>query len=226
MRNLRRIAKAFCTTREAADLLGISVRTAQLWCESGLLDAWKTSGGHRRIVRESIDRLLRVADVVVPEGGRWVPPSTRLFWTPNAGWQEANAADGFHILVVEDDEALRRLYAFRLKRWSIRPTVNTAGNSYEALARLAKKQPDMMIIDLNMPGLNGFHLLRSLNESGTPATMITVVVSGLSPGEIEQHGGLPGGTPIFSKPVPFKELAAIAEGAVASRGGVSERKFL
>lgn len=226
MRTTRQIAKTFCTTREAADLLGISVRTAQLWCEAGLLYAWKTSGGHRRIMRESIDRLLRIADVVVPGRGMWHPPSTRLFLPPNYGWQEVNAADGFHILVVEDDEALRRLYSFRLKRWSIRPTVDTAANSYEALARLAKKRPDMMILDLNMPGLNGFHLLRSLSETGTPAAMVTVVVSGLSPGEIERQGGLPGGVPIFSKPVPFKELAAIAEGAAASRGAVADRKSL
>ncbi|WP_434089560.1 MerR family transcriptional regulator [Neopusillimonas aromaticivorans] len=37
------------STREAADRLGVSVRTVQLWVESGVLDAWKTPGGHRRI---------------------------------------------------------------------------------------------------------------------------------------------------------------------------------
>ncbi len=225
MRTTKRIAKTFCTTREAADLLGISVRTAQLWCEAGLLDAWKTVGGHRRIMRGSIERLLRIADVVVPGEGRWLPPSKRSFLPPNAGWQRVHAPAGFHILVVEDDEDLRRLYALRLKRWAIRPTVDTVGSSYEALARLAKKRPDMMIIDLNMPGLNGFHLLRCLNEPETPTTMIAVVVSGLPSGEIERQGGVPGGVPIFSKPVPFKELAAIAEGAVASRGAMAECKL-
>ncbi len=226
MQTIKRIAKAYCTTREAADLLGISVRTAQLWCESGLLDAWKTSGGHRRIMRESIDRLLHIADVAVPEQRRWLAPSKGLRSLSNSGCQEFKAPEGFHILVVEDDQALRQLYAIRLKGWSIRPTVDTAANIYEALARLAKTRPDMMIVDLNLPGLNGFHLLRSLSETGTSATMVTVVVSGLSVDEIERQGGLPGGVPFFSKPVPFKELAAIAEGAAASRGAMTERKFL
>ena len=58
MVQLKRIPMAFCTTREAAELLNVSLRTAQLWVEKGLLEAWKTSGGHRRISRQSIESLL------------------------------------------------------------------------------------------------------------------------------------------------------------------------
>ena len=46
------------STRQAATLLGVSVRTIQLWVEQGLLSAWKTPGGHRRIVQESLLALL------------------------------------------------------------------------------------------------------------------------------------------------------------------------
>lgn len=53
------LGEAFCTTREAAQLLGVSLRTAQLWVDSGILRAWKTAGGHRRVARDSIDALLR-----------------------------------------------------------------------------------------------------------------------------------------------------------------------
>jgi excisionase family DNA binding protein len=42
------------TTAKAADLLGVSVRTAQLWVESGRLPSWKTPGGHRRIPRQAV----------------------------------------------------------------------------------------------------------------------------------------------------------------------------
>eukprot|EP01036_Dinobryon_divergens_P016193 gene16192-21946_t len=45
------IEKTFCTTREAASRLGISIGTVQLWVEKGLLSAWKTEGGHRRVTR-------------------------------------------------------------------------------------------------------------------------------------------------------------------------------
>lgn len=53
------LSDAFCTTREAAELLNVSLRTVQLWVDDGILQAWKTAGGHRRVQRESVDRLLR-----------------------------------------------------------------------------------------------------------------------------------------------------------------------
>ena len=47
------------TTREAARLLGIAVSTAQQWIEHGLLPAWKTPGGHRRVRLSAVSALLR-----------------------------------------------------------------------------------------------------------------------------------------------------------------------
>ena len=46
----------YCTTREAAKILGTSLRTIQLWVESGILQAWKTPGGRRRVTRESMQQ--------------------------------------------------------------------------------------------------------------------------------------------------------------------------
>jgi excisionase family DNA binding protein len=46
------------TTREAAELLGVSIRTAQGWVENGALDSWKTPGGHRRVRRSAVLALL------------------------------------------------------------------------------------------------------------------------------------------------------------------------
>ena len=48
-----------CTTREAAKALGVALRTAQLWAETGRLRAWKTVGGHRRILVSSVHDLLQ-----------------------------------------------------------------------------------------------------------------------------------------------------------------------
>ena len=45
------------STREVARLLGVSLKTVQLWVDNGILDAWKTVGGHRRITFESVERL-------------------------------------------------------------------------------------------------------------------------------------------------------------------------
>jgi len=49
--------KLYCTTAEAARSLGVSIRTIQLWVDGGVLAAWKTVGGHRRITLDSLSRL-------------------------------------------------------------------------------------------------------------------------------------------------------------------------
>jgi excisionase family DNA binding protein len=52
------MTKEILTTAAAAKLLGVSVRTAQLWLESGRLPSWKTPGGHRRVRRSDVVALL------------------------------------------------------------------------------------------------------------------------------------------------------------------------
>jgi excisionase family DNA binding protein len=76
----------FLTTREAAELLGVALRTVQLWVEAGTLSAWKTAGGHRRITRESVEAMLK-RQTAARQGSIVADHSPR----------------GFHILVVDDD---------------------------------------------------------------------------------------------------------------------------
>lgn len=211
MSNQKQIARSFCTTREAAEMLGVSLRTAQLWSESGLLEAWKTSGGHRRISRQSIERLLTGPGFDLP---------TRA---DPAGVPAATGVDGgkFCILVVEDDIVLRRLYEVRLRAWPMRPEVFTAGDGYEALVLLGLHRPDMLIADLQMPGLDGFRMLRTIQGAPELAAMKTVVVSGLDPEDIEQRGSIPAGIPILPKPVPFDRLATLAGQILKERESAS-----
>jgi excisionase family DNA binding protein len=57
------------TTREAGKLLGIAVSTAQQWIENGLLPAWKTPGGHRRVRLSDVTALLRARAGLEPLAG-------------------------------------------------------------------------------------------------------------------------------------------------------------
>lgn len=211
-----KIARSFCTTREAAELLGVSLRTAQLWSESGLLEAWKTGGGHRRISRQSIERLLdgSVREIPTPAEPHSVGESDG---TPGG--------NRLCILVVEDDPSLRRLYEFKLGLWPMHPEVLTAGDGYEALVLLGLRRPDMLVADLNMPGLDGFRMLHTIQGAPELAGMKIVVVSGLDPEEIEQRGTIPADIPVLPKPIPFETLASIAAQILAERkSGETPRK--
>lgn len=190
----------YCTTREAAEMLGVSLRTAQLWTESGLLEAWKTEGGHRRISRASVQRLL---------AGERVPRSV-----PVAG--ERRIAR-MKILVVEDDVVLLKLYKTVIANWGLPLDVSVAGNGVEGLILVGRDTPDLMITDLAMPGMDGFELIRSLATSSFREGMEIVVVTGLDAADVEARGGLPDGVRLFPKPVPFAELRAIVAGMLERR---------
>jgi len=86
------------TTAQAAKLLGVSVRTAQLWVESGDLPSWKTPGGHRRIPRLAVAELIAGHAMHHPAGATAVVLSRPGNATP---WQ-ALAKAGFLVEVIED----------------------------------------------------------------------------------------------------------------------------
>ena len=56
---MKRKDKDYFTTREAAELLNVAVSTIQSWTDDGVLKAWITAGGHRRITKDSVEALLK-----------------------------------------------------------------------------------------------------------------------------------------------------------------------
>lgn len=211
-----RVQKTFCTTREAAELLGISLRTAQLWVESGLLEAWKTNGGHRRIDRQSVERLIAKPTEQERQSVTLQAP------TPTPRIVPSLPAQPLNVLVVEDEPALRRIYELTLARWPLRPNVESAADGYEALLRIGHLKPDLLITDLRMPGMDGFRMLRTIRSMQELSAMNIVVVTGLHPEEITDLGGLPEGIPVLPKPIPFPQLLQIAEAIAAKRHLVAQ----
>jgi excisionase family DNA binding protein len=190
----------YCTTREAAEMLGVSLRTVQLWAESGLIEAWKTEGGHRRISRASVQRLLQGGNYPLP---KLAAPEQRF--------------ERLKVLVVEDDSVLLKLYKTVIASWNLPIDLITAGNGVEGLIRVGRDTPDLMITDLSMPGMDGFELIRSLATSSFREGMEIVAVTGLDAAEVVARGGLPEGVRQFPKPVPFAELRAIVAGMLERR---------
>jgi DNA-binding response OmpR family regulator len=62
-----------------------------------------------------------------------------------------------------------------------------------------------------MPEMDGFAMLRRLKGASSPVRAEIIVVSGLTPEEIEAKGGLPPGIPVYPKPVPFIVLRTLIE---------------
>ena len=188
--------KDIVTTREAAKMLGVSLRTVQLWVESGVLNAWKTPGGHRKVTIASINKIIENRKNAIKSD------------------EDTSTAekDAFSILIVEDDEALRNLFKIYFSNWKLQVNVSFAANGFEGLIHLGKRTPDLLITDLMMPNIDGFEMIRHLKKIKEYANLDIIVFTGLSNDEINKRGGLPKDIRLFFKPVSFD----IIESAVAS----------
>lgn len=184
----------FRTTREAAKLLGVSVRTIQQWVEKGLLKGWKTDGGHRRICQASVQELVR---------RRQDHATSREYALP--------------ILIVEDDPTLLKLYRMQIAVWPFPTHIFTAPNGYEGLVMVGENAPALLVCDLRLPGVSGFQIVRYLSQINRYADMSIVVVSGLAHEEIEAHGSLPAKVEVIGKPIDFARLREIAHQTWISR---------
>lgn len=184
-------ASPVITTRAAAELLGVSVRTVQLWVEAGLLQAWKTAGGHRRVVRSSVDEVLRKRAQEAEQAIRTV------------------ASAPLRVVVVEDDVHLQTMYELTLGSLPFPIELKLAGDGFTGLVRIGEFRPDVVIADLNLPGLDGFRMIRALKEAPESQHAELFVISALTPEDIRDRGGLPPDVTVLAKPVPMSTLEAL-----------------
>jgi excisionase family DNA binding protein len=203
------VEKSFCTTSEAAELLGVSVGTVQLWVEGGVLQAWKTAGGHRRVMRDSVEALIRKIPSTVDGAPTLTPPKG-----VTSDKSDPSPSRRLTVLVVEDDVHLLRLYETKISAWPMKPLVIAVNSAVAGLVIMGRSSPDMLITDLHMPGMDGFEMLRVLSRIPETRHTKMVAVSGLDRQAIEDRGGLPPDIELLPKPIPFDSLLDIANVAV------------
>ena len=176
--------KPYLTSREAAEILGVALSTIQIWTQKGQLDAWLTEGGHRRIKRTSVDRMLH----------------KRLAAT-------GEAEDEYPcILVVEDCPKQQSLYRQQFTARGFANKLVIASNGFEGLIQIGHHKPDVIITDLKMPFMDGFQMVRALKNNSECDNSLTIVVSSYDKDEIKQQGGLPSGVHLYAKPIPFDAI--------------------
>lgn len=192
------------STRQAAELLDVSLRTIQLWVESGALKAWKTPGGHRKISISSVEQLIESRKSVINSSSQKVNPNNR----------------DFSILIVEDDEALRNLFYYYFSSWKIRVNLMFARDGFEGLISLGKVQPNIVITDLLMPSIDGFEMIRHLKNSPEYSHIEIIVITGLTDDDIAKQGGLPKDVKLFHKPLSFEVIESAIAASIANQPGL------
>lgn len=186
----------YLTTRQVAAVLRVSLGTVQQMVESGALQAWKTAGGHRRILATSVDSYV----------ARTHPAS-----------RSDNPERALDILIVDDDPIQRKLYEATLQRWEFPLRLRLVDNGFDGLLEIGQSVPDILIADPVMPAMDGFAMIRRLRERAELAAMDIIVVSALDGSEIDAAGGLPATLTAYRKPIPFHELKGFAQARLTAR---------
>jgi excisionase family DNA binding protein len=187
----------YCGTSYAARLLGLSVATVQSLVEKGEIEAWKTLGGHRRIALNSINAYLAKN-------------------SPQLARADTDPKSRLRVLVVEDDEATRDLYQSQFEDWDLPVDCTWMPSALQAMMDMASMQPDLLITDLSMPGVDGIEMLKTLKRNQNLVGMQIVVISGLSPDAVESRGGLPEHAHLMQKPINFDWLHGYLTALIAA----------
>lgn len=129
------------TTFAIAKMLDVYPSTVANWVDSGKLKAFSTPGGHRRVLPEDLKTFLKKHKMPVPSG---------------------LAAEHLNILIVDDNANIVEAIEGFLKMAGKGYQIHTASDGFAAGKELVLHKPDLVILDLRLPGIDGFEVCRQI----------------------------------------------------------------
>jgi len=140
------------TLGQAAKYLGVAQSTIRKWSDVGRVPAFYTPGGHRRYRRSDLDAFLERSG------------------------PGAKDRTGPVVLVVDDDPAVRELVRanLELEGYSVREAASAA----EGLSALEHEPPDLILLDVMMPQVDGWEMLRRVQERHGVGSIPVIMFSG------------------------------------------------
>jgi excisionase family DNA binding protein len=151
-----KVVNEWLTLGQAAKHLGIAQSTARKWADEGKLPSHKTPGGHRRFLIEDLDQLM----------GTNSPERVH-------GWDGGRP----EVLIVDDEPGVRMLLCEVFVAEGFR--VREAASASAGILEINKGMPDLVLLDINMPGMDGLQMLQKIRERIELERMPILVFSGV-----------------------------------------------
>lgn len=191
------------STLDVARQLGMAVRSVQLMVDRGELQAWRTPGGHRRISRASVEAWL----------------SQRQTGAPGAAAVEIargnKTAAPRKLLYIEDSRHFQNLVSLLLRQRHPEVELHLADDGFAGLAMAGQLQPDVLLIDILLPGMDGATLISSLRSQPAFAKSRLVVLTSLEPADLVPYAFALEGLPVVHKPRLVQDLPGVLAAALA-----------
>lgn len=180
--------RTYLTPIEVADFLMISRDSVRKWSEKGELKAMTTPGGHRRYLRTDIEEYARSKGLMEQKGA-------------------------LKVLIVDDDQASAALLNDTLEDSELHVVSEIAIDGFDAGQKVRDFNPDIVLMDLMMPGLDGFEVCHRLKTNKDTAEIRVIAITGHPTPENIKKITAVGAEACLSKPLDFvKLLELIGEG--------------
>lgn len=167
------------TLGQAAKYLGVAQSTIRKWSDLGRVPAFYTPGGHRRYRRADLDAFLQRSGPGKP-------------------------ARGPLVLVVDDNPNVREVVRINLEMEGY--AVREAGNAEEGLAAVEDDVPDLILLDVMMPQVDGWEMLRRVQERHGVGQIPVVMFSGQLEGSLGREAEERGAQGFVGKPFDLRAL--------------------
>jgi len=198
------------STMDVARQLGLAVRSVQLMVDRGELTAWKTPGGHRRIARASVEAWLRQRH---PDAAALAPSNKAL---------KAAASGPLRALLIEDSVHYQNLMTLLLKQQFPEVELHIASDGIVGLAMYGQLQPQVLIVDILLPGIDGATLITSLRSQPQFASSQLIVVTALDESQRAPYQFALADLPVVHKPRLVMDLPPLLTTALAASKGASK----
>jgi len=174
--------KTIYTTHEVSRLLHVNPRSVINWIDQNLLPSYRTPGGHRRIRRDDLLAFLRKHQIPTPA---------------------SLMDDGcFSVLIVDDEEDITKiLKAYFERKGGFQ--VTTVSDGISALLEFGRAKPDLLVLDIMIPGVDGVEVCRRIKADPSSSTII-IAISGQP--EMEKKILQAGGDVFLTKPLDLEKL--------------------
>ena len=176
--------KPYLTPSEAAKLLMVSPITVRAWAQKGLLPSETTPGGHRRFLRESVEQFAKQS-------------------------KTAPQQNDVRILIVDDDEQVAGFLIEWLTGLDEPFMVSSAVDGFEAGRKVHGFEPDIILLDLMMPELDGFAVCRQIKTDPDTNDIRVIAMTGHPTPENERRILEAGAEICIAKPLDTKFLLGL-----------------
>jgi excisionase family DNA binding protein len=175
------------TLGQAARFLGVAQSTMRKWSDQGRVPAFYTPGGHRRFRRGDLEAFL----------ARSGAPRQRT---------------GPLVLLVDDDSRMRALVRSELEREGY--SVQEAASAEEGLAAIEGRMPALVLLDVMMPQVDGWEMLRQIQERYGGGAVSVLMFSGRVDEDGQRQAASGGARGFVGKGFDLAELVAQAKAIV------------